>query len=458
MRIRIPHEWQPRSYQRPLWDYLERGGREAIAVWHRRAGKDEVGLHRACVAAHERPANYWHMLPEAAQARKAIWGAVNPRTGKRRIDEAFPHELRKTTRDHEMVIEFKSGASWQVVGSDNFNSLVGASPAGIVYSEWALANPSARAYLRPIITENNGWELFLYTPRGRNHGLKTLESARMSPASFAQVLTVDDTKIIRTEVLEKELADYIKEYGQDEGEAFFLQEYHCDFNAPLLGAILGRYISRAEKEGRISETVELDPEGSPIHISSDIGFRDTAAWWFWQPKVGGFSLIDYDQDTGLEAKDWIERLKEKGYNIGKVWLPHDARAKTFAARRSALEQFAEGFGWERVEVVPQTSILDRINAARTVISQCEFHQTNCAKGLDGLREWSYEYDEELKTFSKNPKHDWASHPGDGFSYGAQMLKAYVKPVPKEATPKFPIHRTINELVRHRTQKRIQAEE
>jgi phage terminase large subunit len=112
------------------------------------------------------------MLPEATQARKAIWAAVNPKTGKRRIDEAFPQELRKSTRDHEMAIEFKCGASWQVVGSDNFNSLVGASPAGIVYSEWALANPSARAYLRPIIAENQGWELFLYTPRGRNHGLK----------------------------------------------------------------------------------------------------------------------------------------------------------------------------------------------------------------------------------------------------------------------------------------------
>jgi phage terminase large subunit len=99
------------------------------------------------------------MLPEATQARKAIWAAVNPKTGKRRIDEAFPQELRKSTRDHEMVDRVQVGASWQVVGSDNFNSLVGASPAGIVYSEWALANPSARAYLRPIIAENKGWEL-----------------------------------------------------------------------------------------------------------------------------------------------------------------------------------------------------------------------------------------------------------------------------------------------------------
>ncbi len=458
MRIRIPHEWQPRPYQRPLWDYLERGGREAVAVWHRRAGKDEVGLHRACVAAHERPANYWHMLPEATQARKAIWAAVNPKTGKRRIDEAFPQELRKATRDHEMVIEFKCGASWQVVGSDNFNSLVGASPAGIVYSEWALANPSARAYLRPIIAENQGWELFLYTPRGRNHGLRTLQAARQEPSSFAQVLRAQDTKQIPQVVLDKELAAYIKEYGQDEGMAFFLQEFDCDFNAPLLGAILGRYVSRAEREGRIHNAVELDPEGSEIHISSDIGFRDTAAWWFWQPKVGGFSIIDYDQDSGLEARDWIERLKDKGYKIGKIYLPHDARAKTFAAKHSALEQFAAAFGFDKVEIVPQTSKSDRINAARAVIDRCEFHETRCSDGLDGLREWSYEYDDELKTFSKEPKHDWASHPGDGFSYGAQMMREYVKPKPADELPKFPLGRTIDELIKSQTAKRLQMED
>lgn len=398
------------------------------------------------------------MLPEAAQARKAIWGAVNPRTGKRRIDEAFPQELRRTTRDHEMVIEFKCGASWQVVGSDNFNSLVGASPAGIVYSEWALANPSARAYLRPIITENNGWELFLYTPRGRNHGLKTLEAAQANKSSFAQVLRAQDTKQISQETLDRELDAYIKEYGQEEGLAFFLQEYDCDFNAPLLGAILGRYVTKAEREWRINDAVELDHEGSAIHVSSDIGFRDTAAWWFWQPKVGGFSLIDFDHDTGLEAKDWIERLKKKGYDLGKIWLPHDAKAKTFSAKHSSLEQFADAFGWNRVEIVPQTSKSDRINAARVVISSCEFNKTACAEGLDGLREWSYEYNDELKTFSKEPKHDWASHPGDAFSYGAQMMQKFVAPKPPDAMPKFPINRTLNELVKHQTRKRLQAEE
>jgi len=135
-------------------------------------------MHRTAVAAFERVGNYWHMLPEYSQARKAIWDAVNPHTGRRRIDEAFPKELRRRTRDHEMQIEFVNGSSWQVVGSDNFNSLVGSAPAGIVYSEWALANPNARAYLRPIIAENRGWQIFITTPRGRNHAYTTLRAAQ----------------------------------------------------------------------------------------------------------------------------------------------------------------------------------------------------------------------------------------------------------------------------------------
>lgn len=458
--IQIPNNWKPRPYQMPLWTYLERGGREAVAVWHRRAGKDEVGLHRACVAAHERRANYWHMLPEAAQARKAIWDAVNPKTGLRRIDEAFPPAIRSTTREHEMMVKLKCGSTWQVVGSDNFNSLVGASPAGIVYSEWALAKPSARAFLRPIIAENNGWELFIYTPRGRNHGLKTMEAARETKGSFAEVLSVNETKALSQDILDKELLSYRREYGREEGEAFFRQEYHCDFSAAILGAILARYVERAEREARIHDDVAFDPDAPEIEISSDIGRTDTATWWFWQPKFGGFSLIDYDEGNGLDAEEWCERLakriEERGYKLGHIWLPHDARAKTFAAKHSALEQFWKFFGTTKVDIVALTSTQDRINAARTVIENCEFHKTNCADGIDALQAWVYKWDEDNKVFSDEPLHNWASHPGDGFSYGAQVMRERTKK-PVKDEPKFPIQRNFNELVAARTRRRLQGE-
>lgn len=195
------------------------------------------------------------------------------------------------------------------------------------------------------------------------------------------------------------------------------------------GAILARLIERAEKAGRITDDVRFDPECPGIEISSDIGFRDTATWWFWQRKPRGFSLLDYDADSGLDAPEWIVRLKERlelrGYPLRKIWLPHDARIKTFQSRHSALEQFLEAFGKSKVDIVPQSSKTDRINAARTIVKRCEFHKTNCEAGLDGLRAWEYEWNPETKTYSREPLHNWASHPGDGYSYGAQVMVEHV---------------------------------
>lgn len=435
--VRLPSNgWAPRTYQRPLWDYLERGGRHGVAVWHRRSGKDEIALQRAAIAAHERRGNYWHMLPEYNQARKAIWDAINPHTGQRRIDEAFPKELRASTNQVDMKIEFKCGSIWQVVGSDNFNSLIGSPPIGIVYSEWAVADPRAHGFLRPILAENGGWSLFIYTSRGYNHGFSTYDAARNDPDSFAQLLTANDTPVFSKAILESERRAYIEEYGKYEGDALFRQEYHCDFSAANIGAILGRYVEDADRQGRMADDIEFDPEGAPVEISSDIGFRDTACFWFWQPKPDGYALIDYDEDSGLDASDWIDRLRGR-YPYGTIWLPHDAKAKTFGTKRSAYEQFRASKIAKKVSLVPTLSTSDRINAARTVMPKCRFNKSRCRSGLNGLRSWSYEYNEETKVYSKEPRHDWASHPGDGYSYGAIVMKERALPKPKErAGPKY----------------------
>lgn len=442
MRVTLPNNWIPRDYQMPAWNYLENGGRHCELVWHRRSGKDEVMLHRTAIAAHERVAGYWHMLPEYSQARKAIWDAVNPHTGKKRIDEAFPLELRARTIDQEMKIAFKNGSMWQVVGSDNYNSLVGSTPAGIVYSEWALANPNARAYLRPILAENNGWQAFVTTPRGRNHAYTTLKAAeRLMLAgqdAFAQVLDAYETGVLTTERLEVELKAYIEEFGEDYGRAKFEQEYGCSFDAAILGAILARAIGVAEKQGRVSDDVEFDPLGAPLEITADIGRRDTATWWFWQPMIGGYQVVDYDGGWGIDAEEWCERLAKRidkyqrmtGRALGRIWLPHDARAKTFAAKRSAVEIFVSKFGSDHVAMIPRSSIADRVNAARVLMPRIQFHATNCQRGLDGLRSWRYDYDEETKIFSSDPVHDWASHDGDGFSYGCLIMQQAAPPPPK----------------------------
>src|SRR5210317_1292993 len=193
MKISLPNNWTPRDYQGPLWDYLGSGGKRAACCWHRRSGKDDVMLHHNACAAFERKGNYWYMLPLYNQCRKAIWNAINPHTGKKRIDEAFPHEVREKTLDNEMFIEFKNGSTWQLMGSDNYDALVGSPPIGLTFSEYALSNPSAWGFLRPIMLENGGWAIFNSTPRGKNHFKKMIDMAESSEDWFAERLTVDQT-------------------------------------------------------------------------------------------------------------------------------------------------------------------------------------------------------------------------------------------------------------------------
>lgn len=458
MEISLPFNWRPRSYQLAAWSYLERGGKHAELVWHRRAGKDELALHRTAVAAFERVGNYWYTLPKQNQARKAIWEAINPHSGKRRIDEAFPKEIRAATIDHEMLIRLQSGSTFQVVGSDNFNSLVGSPPVGVTFSEWALCDPSCRAYLRPIFLENNGWAIYNTTPRGRNHAYRTLNGAMKTPGQFGQILRADQTGIFTPEQLAEELRQYIQDYGPDFGQSMFEQEFECSFDAANLGAILGRWLSRAIKAGRM--TASYDPGGAPVDISADIGLRDTASWWFWQPTYRGFSVLNYTGASGLDAEEWAERLhaiiKEKGYKLGKIYMPHDAENGAFANKRSPFEQFTASFGWDHVEVVPRDSVFNRINAARRIIEQCRFNQEDCQDGIDGLTEWAYEYNEDTKSFSQNPKHNWASHPGDAFSYGASVLEVRKRDA-RETPPRFPTQMTINEIMERAKQRRLELE-
>ena len=211
----LPHNgWTPRVHQMPLWNYLRAGGKRALAVWHRRAGKDDVCLHHTAIAAMERVGNYAHCLPEFLQGRRAIWTAVNPHSGQRRIDEAFPPSIRSSTNDTTMFIRFINGSTWSVVGSDTYDtSLIGSSYAGITFSEYALSNPSVWGYTRPMLEENDGWAIFITTPRGRNHAFEMYKYALKTPSWFCELLTAKDTDMLSDETLAETLAEMQSLYG-----------------------------------------------------------------------------------------------------------------------------------------------------------------------------------------------------------------------------------------------------
>lgn len=432
-KVRIP-TITPRPYQEAAFDYWDTPGtaQRAVEVWSRRMGKDICYMNIECMKSFDRKGLYLHMLPEFAHARRTIWdGFTNE--GDRLIDLAFPKEIRANTNEQEMRIELRNGSVWQLGGSDQYNRWVGGNPIWITYSEFALANPKGWDIMRPILKMNGGSAAFISTPRGYNHLHQMMTLAKQEPGWRWSHQNGVEVGLMT-------MADVEEEVRLGMPDELARQEYLCDFSAANVGAILGKYIEAAEKTGRLTSEV-WDPAGERIDVSADIGFRDTAAWWFWQPWYDGFGIVDYDEDNMLDAQEWITRLGEKPWRYGTIYLPHDARAKTFQTKHSVIAQFLAAkqdgrLDCERIVIVPQVAVKDRINAARTILPHCRFDHVPCAQGLLALRDWSYKWDDERRTYSREPDHNWASHGGDAFTYGAVMLRERVKAVPKKE-PVYP---------------------
>ncbi len=431
--------WRPRDYQMPAWLALENGCRRLALAWHRRAGKDDMCLHWAAVAAMTRVASYWHMLPQANQSRKAIWDAINPHTGKRRIDEAFPEAIIDTKREQDMFIRFKNGSTWQVVGSDNYNSLVGSPPAGVVFSEYALADPSAWAFLRPILAENGGWALFISTPRGRNHFARLVEFAQRDAEWFGQVLTVADTRAINQTTIDRERRELVAERGEKEADAIIRQEYFCDFDAAIPGAYYGELMSRAGAEGRIGDFPWLS--NLPVGTAWDLGHGDQTVVWFYQQLPSGrIRVIDVLAGSGVGIDWYAQRIVQRPYTITDHILPHDAdHGNIRDVNGTTLVAQAQKLGVRPIRVLDRDPSVDiGIQAVRQLMPMVEFNATpvpflgetpdearqRMSRALDALRQYRREWDEKRQCFKDAPLHDWSSDYADAFRYLARGKKPF----------------------------------
>lgn len=423
-----------RWYQRPFHEYLiNTPGARAIEIAHRRWGKDEVVLAAECELAHKRVGTYWHCLPEYAQARKALWTAVNAHTGKRRIDEAFPPAIRETTNEQEMFIRFKCGSTWQLIGSDRYDATVGAGPVFIGYSEWALGNPSAWAYHRPMLEENGGGAAFITTPRGRNHAKAMYDMAVNNPRWFAEISTIKDTKALSQEQIDESLSEYVALYGEDVGRAQFEQEYYCSFNAAILGAFYAREMLAVRNDGRVKPfDARLD---MPVNTAWDIGTRDDTSIWWFQSFSGIVWILDCYTASGAGVDHYADicekRCKEHGWKAGIDFVPHDARVMEWGTGRTRLETM-QALGLNP-RIVPMAKKLDGINAVRRLIPKAVFHPRCEDQGIAALEQYRREWDDDKKAFRENEVHDWTSHLADAFRYLAMAEREAPVEKPKEVT-------------------------
>lgn len=219
MEVELPFEYTPRPYQLPFLEAWDNGVKRLVIVWHRRSGKDKTAFANLPKKMFERIGAYFYFAPTYTQGEKIVWQGMD-KDGFRLIHH-IPNEIIKNTNETKMRIELKNGSYVQVIGTDKIDSIVGTNPLGCIFTEYSLQDPRAWDLIRPILAENGGWAVFIFTPRGMNHGWKILQQAQSDPSWFWQILTVDDTHAIPQEVIDQERREMPQE--------LFEQEYYCKF-------------------------------------------------------------------------------------------------------------------------------------------------------------------------------------------------------------------------------------
>lgn len=417
MNVTIPYNYEPRDYQLGLYEALSNGYKRAVAVWHRRAGKDKTLINIAAKEMFKRVGTYYYLFPTYRQGKKILWNGLD-KNGFKFLNH-IPLEVRKRTDNTEMLIETKNGSIFQVIGTDNIDTIVGTNPVGCIFSEYSLQDPSAWQFLAPILAENGGWAIFNYTPRGENHGYELLEQAKSNPKWFTQVLTVDDTKAVSLEEINE-----LRKSGMS--EELINQEFYCSFNSATVGAYYGSQIKQAEDENRVTNV----PYEPAIKVDTwwDLGIGDSMAIWFTQTVGREIRLIDYEEDTGEGFPHYAKLLQEKPYVYGTHNAPHDIEVRELGTGKSRKE-VAKSLGID-FKTVPNLSIEDGIEAVRSLFPRFWIDKEKCKKGISAIKNYRKEFDEKNNVFKLRPVHDWSSHCADALRMLAVGHKDRVQSQPR----------------------------
>jgi hypothetical protein len=382
-------------------DFHERQERWAVIVAHRRCGKTVACIndliYKALVDGKE-DGRYAYLAPYYAQAKSIAFDYLM----------RFSEPVRANHNVSELWVELINGARIRLFGADNADSLRGLYLDGVVLDEFADMKPSLwGAVLRPLLSDRRGWATFIGTPKGHNQFWEIYNNATKDNTWYVKTLRASQTGLIPQE----ELEDARKMQTQDQ----YLAEWECDFESAIIGAYYGKEMRQLTDQGRIRE-IEYDPM-FPVHTAWDLGYSDDTAIWWFQVVHGEIRMLDYHSSNGQPVAFYAgiiqSREKERGYVYGTHYLPHDARAKTLASNKSIIEQLSDKIALKYLKIVPSLSLQDGIQATRLALTRAWFDH-KCEDGIECLRQYQREYDEDKKVFRDKPRHDWTSHGADAF--------------------------------------------
>ncbi len=165
------------------------------------------------------------------------------------------------------------------------------------------------------------------------------------------------------------------------------------------GSVYGDLVNAVEADGRVND---FEHPGDGVFTTWDLGISDATAIWFWRLNgQRGVDFVDFYEASGKPMSHFFDEMDRRGYEYVKHWLPHDGRSRTVTTGATPLDTMLARYPG-KVAIGPQLSLEDGLQAGRWLLEQPVRFHSRCAPGIDVLRAYRYEYDEDAKVFSRKP--------------------------------------------------------
>ena len=409
------YEYVSRDVFRP---FHYRKQRWAVLIAHRRCGKTVACINdliRRAIFEGKADGQYAYVAPYMSQSKNIAWSYLTR--------FAAPAIAKKN--ESELWVQLTNGAKIRLFGADNPDALRGLYLDGVVLDEYADMRPKLWGeIIRPLLADRKGWATFIGTPKGHNSFWEVYQNALKSDNWYVKVLRASQTNLLAKE----ELEDAAKMMDENQ----YLQEFECDFESAIVGAFYGKEMRALTDDGRITR-VRHDPDFK-VFTSWDLGYSDSTAIWFWQVVHGEIRMLDYHSSNGQGVNYYAQLILDKaddnGWEYDTHWLPHDARAKTLASNKSIIEQLSDRIPLKFFKIVPRLSVQDGIQATRLALKRMWFDH-KCEEGIECLRQYQREWDDDKRMFRDKPRHDWTSHGADSMRMAAIAWSEAIKANPKD---------------------------
>ncbi len=224
-----------------------------------------------------------------------------------------------------------------------------------------------------------------------------------------------------------QVLDAARELMQRESPDDYAHIYGGLCRPAVEGAIYFNEVSKLRQSGRLTN-VHYDPM-LRVHVVCDLGFNDYMSLLLVQRVASEIRVIRYIEDRMRYIPSYNQELRDLKLNYGKLYLPHDGRAKHVTGT-SAQEQF-RALGWD-VEIVPNVDVEQGIRKAREVFPRVYVDKANASELVNRLGRYRRRVNAEGQ--ASTPVHDDESHGADGFRYLALVADQMSNDMHKHEDP------------------------